>query len=185
MQRSIFLLLFLIMTLVAVPTVLGQAAQKADDPARVKTRDQLIQLLDKAGPQIGVTFRQSQKQPFNLVGSLKDGLKNADSYEIVIGVSTDQTIGFRVFPHYKGAYINLDKVKNGTGLMRQLLLLSDRNFLFWGADQTGDIVAGYTFTRESGFPEAALTIVLRSIPNLDPYVGQMVPNIDGSSAPPK
>ena len=137
------------------------------------------------GPTIKVSFRQSEKQPFNFVGLLKEGLTNADSLEIVIGVTANQTIGFRIFPHYNGGYVNVDKVKNNVGLMRQLLRLSDQNFLYWAADQSGDIFAGYTFTLESGFPEAAFMIVLRSIANLDPFVGQMKPNIDGTPAPVK
>ena len=65
--------------------------------------------------------------------------------------------------------------------MRQLLRLSDTNFLYWGADQTGDIFAGYTFTLESGFPEEAIRVILWSIKPLDEYVGQMRPNIDGTN----
>lgn len=170
------LLLLLLMTMTCAQA-LGQTTPTTKEAERIKTRDQLLQLLEKVGPNIKISFHQSQKQPFNLVGVLKDGITNADSYEIVVGVSTDQTIGFRIFPHYKGAYINLDKVSNANALMRQLMLLNDRNFLFWGADGSGDVFAGYTFTLESGFPEAAITIVLRSIVNLDPYVGQMKPNI--------
>jgi hypothetical protein len=130
-----------------------------------------------------VSFRLSDKQPFNYVGLLKEGLTNADSIEIVIGVTADQTIGFRIFPHYNGAYVNVDKARNSAGLMRQLLRLSDKNFLFWGMDESGDVFSGYTFTLESGFPEAAITVVLRSIANLDKFVGNMKPMIDGNSEP--
>lgn len=185
MKRTLFPLLFILAMIVVAPASYGQTTPQPDDPARAKTREQLKALLDRVGPTVKVAFRQSQKQPFNFVGVLKDGLKNADSLEIVIGITANQTIGFRIFPHYGGSYINVDKVKNNVGLMRQLLRLSDQNFLYWGADQSGDIFAGYTFTLESGFPEAALTIVLRSIENLDPFVGQMKPNIDGTSAPVK
>ena len=181
MKRHFLFLLFVFALLTVVPAAHAQTTPQADDPARVKTREQLVALLDKIGPVIKVSFRQSQKQPFNLVGVLRDGLTNADSYEIVISVTANQTIGFRIFPHYKGAYINIDKVKNGVGLMRQLLQLNDRNFLFWGADPTGDVFSGYTFTLESGFPDAALNIVIRSIPNLDEYVGKMKPNLDGTN----
>ena len=62
--------------------------------------------------------------------------------------------------------------------MRLLLRLSDRAFLFWGADETGDIFTGYTFTLESGFPEEAIRIVLRSIVNSDKFVGEMRPILD-------
>jgi hypothetical protein len=59
-----------------------------------------------------------------------------------------------------------------------LLRLSDRAFLFWGADETGDIFTGYTFTLESGFPEEAISIVLKSIVNSDKFVGEMRPLLD-------
>jgi hypothetical protein len=62
--------------------------------------------------------------------------------------------------------------------MRLLLRLSDRAFLFWGADESGDIFTGYTFTLESGFPEEAIRIVLRSIVNSDKFVGEMRPMLD-------
>lgn len=182
MKRVLLLLLFVLMTTMVVPAAYGQTPAEA---ARIKTREQLGQLLDKVGLNIKISFRQSQKQPFNIVGVLREGLTNADSFEVVIGVTANQTIGFRIFPHYNGAYVNVDKVKNSAGLMRQLLRLSDEAFLYWGADQGGDIFAGYTFTLESGFPEAAITIVLRSIANLDPFVGKMKPNIDGTPAPVK
>ena len=185
MKRVLLLLSFVVATMIVAPAAYSQTTPTPDDPARVKTREQLRGLLDKVGPTINVSFRQSQKQPFNFVGVLKEGLTNADSLEIVIGVTANQTIGFRIFPHYSGAYVNVDKVKNGVGLMRQLLRLSDQNFLYWGADQSGDIFAGYTFTLESGFPEEAVRIVLRSIANLDPFVGQMKPNIDGTPEPVK
>jgi hypothetical protein len=67
--------------------------------------------------------------------------------------------------------------------MRALLLYSDNNFFFSGADDSGDIFFGYTFTLESGFPSDAITIVLRSIRNQDKYVGEMRPVIDGSVSP--
>ena len=57
--------------------------------------------------------------------------------------------------------------------MRQLLRLSDKNFLFWGMDDSSDVFAGYTFTLESGFPDRAIEIVLYSIKPIDKYVGEM------------
>jgi len=177
MRRSFLTALFILMMTI-VPAVHAQE----NDPARNRTRESLAALLDKAGPGINVAFRQSTKQPFNYVGVLKQGLVNADSFEIVISVTKNQTIGFRIYPHYKNGYINIDNVKNAPGVMRQLLRLSDRAFLFWGADESGDIFTGYTFTLESGFPEEAIRIVLRSIVNSDKFVGEMRPFIDGSSA---
>jgi hypothetical protein len=171
----IFLLL-----LVVVPAVHGQQDNEA---ARVRTRELLVQLLNKIGPEINVSFIQSKQQPFNYLGVFKDGLTNADSFEIVASVTMTNTIGFRIYPHYKGGYINVDKVRNPSSLMRQLLRLSDRAFLFWGADKSGDVFTGYTFTLESGFPENAIKIVLRSVVNSDRFIGELRPAIDGSVAP--
>jgi hypothetical protein len=160
------------------------AAQQANpEQARIATREKLRILLEGHGPGIGVAFRQSDKQPFNFIGILTQGLANAESLEIVIGVTSHETIGFRIYPHYKGGYINLGRAKDSAALMRQLLLLSDRAFLFWGADSEGDAFAGYTFTLESGFPDAGIRVVLNSIKNLDQFVGEMRPAIDGTTAP--
>jgi hypothetical protein len=165
----------------------GASAQTPQEKAasREATRERLRQLLAASGPKRGIeiAFRQSDKQPFNFVAVKRGGLTNAEGFEIVVGVSNDETIGFRIYPYYKGAYINIDKARNGAGLMRKLLNLSDHNFLFWGADDTGDVFAGYTFTLESGFPDKAIEVVLYSIAPLDGYVGEMRPFIDGSPAP--
>ncbi|MDX6403282.1 MAG: hypothetical protein QOH70_737 [Blastocatellia bacterium] len=150
---------------------------------RDATREKLRQVLDAVGPKINVSFRQSDKQPYNFVGLMKTSLKNADTLEIVVSVSAEQTIHFRIFPHYNGGYLNIDKAKSGEGLMRQMVRFSDTNFLFWGADGSGDIFAGYNFTLESGFPEASVRVVLNSIAKADDFVGQMRPSIDGSTAP--
>ena len=65
-------------------------------------------------------------------GVLREGLKNVDQFEIVITVTSKDTIGFRVFPHYKGAYINIDKARNTTQLLRKLVQLNESTFLFLG-----------------------------------------------------
>ncbi|MDQ2856072.1 MAG: hypothetical protein M3R68_07065 [Acidobacteriota bacterium] len=185
-MKNVFLLLSIIVAMMIVaPAAYSQTTPAQEDAARVKIREQLRALLAKVGPAVKVSFRQSEKQPFNFVGSLREGLTNAESFEIVISVTKNETLGFRVYPHYQGAYINVDKVRNGVGLMRQLLRFTDRTFFFWGADDTGDVFTGYTITLESGFPEEALKIVLRSVENMDKFVGELRPNIDGSQAPVK
>jgi hypothetical protein len=178
MKHAFAIVLFLL-TLISVPAVYGQ---QDDEAVRNRTREKLAQLLEKAGPDIKVNFTQSQKQPYNYVGSLRTGLVNAESFEIVISVTPKETIGFRIYPHYNKGYINVDNVKDRAGLMRLLLRLSDRAFLFWGADEAGDVFTGYTFTLESGFPEEAIRIVLRSIVNSDKFIGELRPFIDGTSA---
>ncbi|HEV7472825.1 MAG TPA: hypothetical protein VGN90_02180 [Pyrinomonadaceae bacterium] len=178
MKRILVVVLFLFATISVAPAY----GQQDDDAARNHTRDQLAKLLDQAGPGINVVFTQSQKQPYNYVGTLKTGLINTDNFEIVISVTAKDTIGFRIYPHYNKGYVNVDRVKDRAGFMRLLLRLSDRAFLFWGADEAGDVFTGYTFTLESGFPEEAIRIVLRSIVNSDKFIGELRPFIDGSSA---
>jgi hypothetical protein len=179
MKRISFTLLFAVAVLIAAPAVYAQEAEMM----RNRTREQMRTLLEKVGPRsdVNVTFRLSDKQPYNFVGVMREGLANCDSLEIVISVTSKDTIGFRVYPHYRGGYINVDKARNGPGLMRKLLQLSDEAFLFWGMDSSADVFAGYTFTLESGFPEEAVTIVLRSLRNTDKFVGDMRPNIDGTN----
>jgi hypothetical protein len=186
---ALFIISMLSVSAVCHPTGAARAGtpvygQKDDEADRIRTRGELAALLEKAGPDINVSFKQSQKQPFNYVGSLTTGLVNAESFEIVISVTAKDTIGFRIYPHYNKGYINVDRVKDRIGFMRLLLRLSDRAFLFWGADESGDVFTGYTFTLESGFPEEAIRIVLRSIVNSDKFIGELRPFIDGSSAGP-
>jgi hypothetical protein len=150
---------------------------------RDATREKVRQVLTSAGAHsdVNVTFRQSTKNPYNFVGSMT-GLKNAENLEIVVSVTKSDTIGFRIYPHYKGGYINLGKARDANGLMRKLLYYSDQNFLFWGADDTADVFCGYTVTLESGFPTDAIVVILRSIKNTDKFVGEMKPFIDGTTA---
>jgi len=174
-KRTFVILLFLLCTLDGAFIY----AQQDDEAARIRTREKLAQLLEKTGPTVNIVFSQSKKQPFNYVGSLTTALAHAESFEVVISVTAKDTIGFRVYPHYKNGYINPTKAKDPAGLMRLLLRLSDRAFLFWGIDEAGDVFTGYTFTLESGFPEEAIKIVLRSIVYSDKFVGEMRPFLDG------
>jgi hypothetical protein len=191
------LTLAFLLVLIASATAFGQHGTDSPAPSRPQTpattpqqtttrdanRERLRAVLETVGPKINVSFRQSDKQPYNFVGVMKTGLVNADALEIVISVGAEDTIHFRIFPHYAAAYLNLDKARSSEGLMRQMVRFSDQNFLFWGADRSGDIFAGYNFTLESGFPDASVRIVLNSIAKLDAYVGQMRPSIDGTTAP--
>lgn len=160
------------------PTPLSPEKQAKRDA----TRESVRKVLNNLPSGLPIAFKQSEKQPYNFVGYYKNPeFKNTDGFEIVIGVTGDETISYRIYPHYNNGYVNLDKVRNTAGLMRQLMNLNDHNFLYWGADDTGDIFAGYTITLESGFPEEAVRVILWSVKPLDGFVGQMRPNIDGSS----
>ena len=165
----------------AAAPVFAQAS--APDPVRDATHVRLTTLLATAGPKIGVTFRASTANPYNFIGTMTQGLHNSDSLEIVIAVSKVNTIDFYVYPHYKGGYINLAKVKDRADFAHRIMRYSYNNFLFWGVDDADDAFSGFTVTLESGFPDAAIDIVLRSISNTDKYVGEMRPAIDGTTAP--
>lgn len=153
---------------------------QAQDAQRDATREQVRATLNAYGPQLGMTFHQSEKSPYNFGGSLSTGLKYSDSLEIVVVVGAKRTIGVSIYPHYKGGYVNLDKARDSNGLARRLLRLDDTGFFYWAADDTLDLYAGFTFTLESGYPDAAMRIVLESIPNIDGVVGELRPLIDGS-----
>jgi hypothetical protein len=155
----------------------------AQQSSRDAMREQVRSVLATAGQRsdVNATFTQSTKNPYNFFASMT-GLSNCDSLEVVVSVTASDTIGFRIYPHYKGGYINLGKARDVNGLMRKLLYYSDQNFLFWGADDSGDVFTAYTFTLESGFPRDAMVTVLRSIRNTDKFVGAMRPFIDGSVA---
>ena len=156
------------------------AQTKETTAERDATREELRAILASAGPRddVGIAFRQSTKNPYNFVGSAT-GLTNSDSLEVVVSVTEYKTVSFRVYPHYHGGYINLGRAKDRAGLMHKLLQYNDANFLFFGADDTDDVFAGYTFTLESGFPNEAVLIVLRSLRNQDKFVGEMRPLVDG------
>jgi hypothetical protein len=157
----------------------GAVAAQADaDAGRAATRDKLEALLAAYAPARAMRFHRNAKQPFNIDGSINSGLTYASTFEIVITITERQTIASRVYPHYQGPYINLEKVREPSGLMEKLLRLSDHGFFFWAADEAMDVFAGYTITLESGFPEEAVKVVIRSIPLLDESVGQMGPLID-------
>ena len=175
--RSLVLITFLI----AAPASVAQ--DTTAEASREKTRTRLSALLQRVGPDMKVNFQPSTKSQFVFTGVMRDGLTNSEFLEIVITVTPKDTIGFRIFPHYKGGYINIDKARNTTQLLRKLVQLNESTFLFWGADDTGDVFTGYTFTLESGFPDEAIKIVLSSIKNSDQFVGEMRPSIDGTNAP--
>jgi hypothetical protein len=189
MKRAVLLVALAVWLTGAGVMAPGAAARAADadanqDAQRDATREKLRATLERVGPKIGVAFRQSAKNPYNFIGSMTQGLKNSDSLEIVISVTKVQTVGFRVYPHYAGGYINYGRVKDSAEFARRLLRLSDENFLFWGIDDTVDTFSGYTITLESGYPDESVAIVLSSIANTDKFVGELRPSIDGSSPAP-
>jgi hypothetical protein len=176
---------FAALALFGASLLIGQPAG-AQTSTRDATREKVRQVLETGGARsdVNTTFRQSTKNPYNFVGTMTTGLKNAESLEVVVSVTASDTIGFRVYPHYKNGYVNLGRAVDQAGLMRKLLYYSDQNFLYWGADDTADVFSGYTVTLESGFPQDVIVVVLRSIKNTDRFVGELRPFIDGTTAAP-
>ena len=104
---------------------------------------------------------------------MTQGLTNAESFEILVIITPKETMGVQVYPHVNGGYINVDKASDSEGLKSKLLNYNDSHFLYWGMDDEHDIFAMFNFTLESGFPLESFEIVLRSIENLDEYVGEL------------
>jgi len=111
------LVLIALVLLAALPAPAQQSPLTRD-----QTRELLRASLERYGslPDVNVTFRQSEKQPYNFIGIMTAGLKNSQELEVVIGVSDKNTISLHVYPHYKGGYINLEKASDRAGLMRGL-----------------------------------------------------------------
>ena len=121
----------------AAPTRPQTPATTQQTNTRDANREKLRAVLDTGGPKINVVFRQSDKQPYNFVGIMKTGLKNADSLEIVISVSAEDTIHFRIFPHYSDAYVNVDKARSSAVLMRQMVRFQRSELFVLGSGWLG------------------------------------------------
>ena len=153
---------------------------------RDQERERLRGTLERYGARddVSINFRQSDKNPYNFVGVATTGMKNAQSFEVVVGVGESHTISVRVYPRYNGGYMNLNKARDQVGLMRKLLKLSHHNFFYWAADDDSDIYAIFNFTLESGYPDESMGIVLRSVRNNDQFVGELRQFMDGSAPAP-
>ena len=179
-QHRLLAPIVLLLALTAVP---GRAQTSGAD--RTTTRDQLGALLTRYGSRkdVGIDFQRARSNEWNFSGTRTGGLTFADSLEVVAHVSDKQTLSFSIYPHYRGNYISVDRARDSAGLMRRLLSLTRQTFFYWGVDGDGDVFFGFTFTLESGFPSESILMVLRSIENMDEYVGELGPCIDGSSPP--
>jgi hypothetical protein len=119
-------------------------------------------------------FRSADNDPFQIEGVLDKGLHYESRFELQFNVTPQNTIGVRVYPTLYNERIDIDDARDSKGLARQLLHFSAHDFFSWGVDDASNVFARFTFTLESGFPEEAIKVVLRSIPLLDDSVGEMV-----------
>lgn len=174
--------LYAILSLGSVGTAAAKPAPADTVPTatRVETRDKLEALLATYSKTLGFhRWYRSSSEPFNVVAFYDRDLRYATQLEVVMSVTRQNTIGFRVFPHWnwngphQPDYIDLDEVRDPVGLMKEALRLSDQNFLFWGMDSSHDLFAGFTVTLEDGFPPDVLRIVLASVPLVDDSVGDL------------
>jgi hypothetical protein len=167
----------------AVLTVsgVGAAAQTAADTVRemTQTRDRLDSLLHAYGSTLKMKFfRSADNDPFQIEGVLDKGLHYESRFELQFNVTPQNTIGLRVYPTLYNERIDIDAARDSKGLALELLHFSARSFFSWGVDDDSNVFARFTFTLESGFPDEAIKIVLRSIPLLDDSVGEMVNYIE-------
>ena len=153
----------------------GLGAQTDTNAVRDSTCRQLETLLSTYGPAREMRFQRSADQPFDIVGVFDKPMMYVSRFEIIVNVSRQRTIGFRVYPRWHGAHINLDRVHRRTVFMERLLRDADQSFLHWALDQNRDLFAGFTFTLESGFPDDAIEVVIRSVPLLDRPLGELIP----------
>lgn len=155
------------------------AAQTTGDtlPTSIReaTRARLEALLGTYAKTLGMRWSRNAKEPFNIVAYYDRDLRYTARFEVVMSITRQNTIGFRAYPV---PYLNIDDARDPSGLMRKMLRLSEQNFLFWAADGSQDIYAGFTITLESGFPEEAIKIVLQSIPLVDRDVGLLLAFVD-------
>ena len=140
-------------------------------------RDRLLELLANASArnQIDMDFHQSTRSPYTIAAMKIGGMKYSEALEADWFVTDKDTIELRVYPKYAGAYVNINRTRDQLAFMRKLLNMNYHNFMLWGADDTGDIFFGYSFTLESGFPADSIITVARSITNQDQFVGKLVP----------
>ena len=156
-----------------------------DAASRGAARKKLETMLTKrVGPAINVGFEAAADNPFRFAGVMRTPLRNCDAIEIVIGITPSETIYVRAFPRYQGGYVSVAKATAEGALLRAALRASFDGFFFWAVDESGDLCAGYTLSLESGFPEAVLEVVLRSLPGLDATFGQFRVHVDGSAPAP-
>jgi len=152
-------------------------AQRVSDEVRAETRNRLDSLLHAYGPTLKMRFYRDSDDSFEFGGVLDKDLRYAWRFELVINVTPQNTIGIRAYPMFSDR-INMENVRDPNGLARQILRFTAHNFLHWGVDDVSDVFAAYTFTLESGFPEEAIKVVLRSIPLVDESVGEIVQFIE-------
>ncbi|HZS62704.1 MAG TPA: hypothetical protein VFA43_25820 [Gemmatimonadaceae bacterium] len=152
------------------------AQQSVNDSVQAATLAQLEGVIASYEPAKAIRWYRAN-DAFDLDGYYDKGLKWSNRLEIHITVTRQQTIWIRVYPQYYEHHINLDHVNNANGLMQQMLKMSYHNFFFWGLDDNRTAFAGYQFTLESGFPEAAVKEVIKSIPLIDGSVGDLTPFI--------
>jgi hypothetical protein len=165
----------------AVSGVGAAAAQTDANTVRAMTltRDKLDSLLHAYGPTLKMRFyRSADNDPFQIEGVLDKGLHYESRFELQFNVTPQNTIGVRVYPTLYNERIDIDDARDSKGLARQLLHFSAHDFFSWGVDDASNVFARFTFTLESGFPEEAIKVVLRSIPLLDESVGEMVRSIE-------
>lgn len=168
---------------VIVPAALGvvlsasgvwaSAAQTNADALRARTRDRLFALVRTYAPSQHFKIYRDDDDPFTIEAVYDKDLEYSRRFYTWISVTRQQTIQFRVYTLWYDGNLNIDKAQDSDALMQRMLQLSDKGFFFWAANEDKDVFAGFTITLESGFPEEAIKVVIRSIPLIDPMIGEL------------
>ena len=135
----------LLICLAILATAQTAFSQEAD-AGREKTRERLSALLTRVGPDLSVEFKPSSKSPYVFTGLLRDGLKNAEYFEIVISVTTKETIALGYL-----AVIQLLPPRQ-----RAIFLL--REVLGWSAAETASLLRLSVAATNSALQRARQTI---------------------------
>jgi hypothetical protein len=105
------------------------AAQPNTDVVRAATRQKLHALLDTYAPAREMRWYRS-KDPFGIEGFCDKDLRYTPRFEIIISITRQQTISVRVYPHWTGGYMNIDRARDPNGLMQRLLRFTDQDLFF-------------------------------------------------------
>src|SRR5579862_4739141 len=124
MRAALSLGLFAILSLGGGRVAAATPTDTVSTATRVETRGKLEALLTTYAKTLGFRrWYRSDDNPFAIQMFYDRDLRYASQLEIVINVTRQNTIGFRVFPHWEspgpGDYIDLDQARDPQGLMQE------------------------------------------------------------------
>ena len=169
-------------TLLAAASIFIAAPASAQSTARDATREKVRQVLETAGARsdVNVAFPPEHERSVQLhrLDDREHGERRLDG-----GAGQHHEVRYDRLPGVSALQEGLHQPRpreRRERFARKLLLFTEQNYMYWGADEMGDVFSGFTISLESGFPQEVMVIVLRSIKSSDECVGELRPFIDGS-----